>query len=254
MSNLPLTKSEEDQLKLFQKMTASNSFNTTQLEQDVTRSPQTGRIVKGPDGADDQLIVTFSTRQVPSAYLTVLNEGVPSYIDMDFITIFNPQELNLLKLETPVTDYYQWRFPLEYKAFKDGKDVEQTGTPLKQWNQLQPGQIDELKTYGIVTVEQIAGLSESSGGSLKPYARLSQKAKNFLESISGQVADAKIDKKISAERDSHKAELEAMKAQIDALVKLVAANAPKVEESIDEVEAKPKMRFGKPIKPKSTEE
>jgi hypothetical protein len=250
-----VTQEDKDQIALFRKMNEIDIFDSAALEQDVTRNPSTGRILKGPDGADDQLIVTFSTRQVPSKRLTVINDGIPSYIDMDFITIFNPSELNLLKLEVPVTDYYKWRFPVEYKAFKAGKDIAESGTALNKWNALQPGQIEELKRYGITAVEQIGQLSDTTQGSLKPYARMAQKARNFLESIGEGVANEKLESKIQANNASRDAELDALKAQVNALIKLVASNQQKehTEEKTVEAEEKPKMRFGKPIKPKTTE-
>jgi hypothetical protein len=177
-------------------------------------------------------------------------------VDIEHIKIYNVNENpRLTQIHTPVTDYYKWRFPREYAAFKAGKTLERDGTPLIDWKELSAGNIKELNQLGVVVVEQIAALSDTTTGSLRPYARLRDKAKAFLDSRKDVNAEADLDKKIGAETAKRDAEIEALKAQVEALVKLVSATAPKVEEddSEEEEDEKPKMRFGKPIKPKNEE-
>jgi len=182
------------------------------------RDPRTGRFMQHEDyGPDTKLNVTFTSEPVFSKKETYLAGGVPKYVDMDFITINIPGNRDLV-VHTPVTDFYQWRFPLEYEAFKRGKEAAVVGTPLEMWPALQPSQVAELKHQGVRTVEQLATLSDSSSGVLRGFYALKNKAQQFLDDAKDKNATAVVRAQLDEQEQRHKAELKAMEDRFAAML------------------------------------
>ncbi|MEF8758316.1 MAG: hypothetical protein V5B36_00890 [Candidatus Accumulibacter sp. UW25] len=193
-------------------------------EEDVIRDRYTGRIVKGPDGPDTGLNVVFSTEACLSKLKTWENGGVPQYVDMDFITITPPGLEMTFTVHRPVTDYDQWRFPVEYKAWKDGQGAILVGTPLAIWPIMTPSQIKELEVVGIRTVEQVAQLSDSVQG-IRSAAKLRQAAKDFLEQAHNTAAQGLLQQQLEESKAEHAAQIAALQAQVAELVKINAAQS-----------------------------
>jgi hypothetical protein len=192
-------------------------------EQRGIRDPRTGRFVQHADyGEDTKLNVQFSTEPVFSKKETYLAGGVAKYVDMDFITITVPGNRDLV-IHTPVTDFYQWRFPHEYEAFKRGKEASIVGTPLDLWPAMQPSQIAELKHQGIRTVEQLASLSDSASGVLRGFYALKHKAQQFLDDAKDKNAAAVVRAQMEEQEARHKAELKAVEDRVAAMLAEVVA-------------------------------
>jgi hypothetical protein len=192
-------------------------------ESEVTRDPITGRILTGPDKADDKLQVTFSTEATYSKLKTWEAGGVPKYVDMDFVTIVAPGMGKYFTIHRPVTDHDIFRFGKEYAAFKKGQGELISGTPLALWPVMTPSHIKELEYNGVRTVEQLAGLSDSVTG-IAGIQKLKQQAAEFLK-LAKEIADqgqlqAQMNE-LSKERD---AEVAALKAQVE---QLINAKAPR---------------------------
>lgn len=182
------------------------------------RDPRTGRLMKHTDYGDDVgLNVKFSVESVFSKRETYFAGGVPKYVDMDFITITVPGNRDLI-VHAPVTDFYEWRFPLEYAQFKQGQSAVVTGTPLDLWPAMQPAQIAELKHQGIRTVEQLAELSDSSSGVLRGFYAMKHKAKQFLEDAKDKNSTAVVRVQMEEQEARHKAELKAMEDRFAAML------------------------------------
>lgn len=198
------------------------------FESDETRGirdPRTGRFTSHSDyGEDTKLNVHFTTQPVLSKKETYLAGGVPKYVDMDFITITVPGNRDL-EIHTPVTDFYEWRFPLEYEAFKRGQAAAVIGTPLDMWPALQPSQVAELKHQGIRTVEQLASLSDSVSGSLRGFYAMKHKAQQFLDDSKDKNAAAVVRAQMDEQDARHKADIKAMEDRFEAM--LAAAMAGK---------------------------
>jgi hypothetical protein len=193
--------------------------DTTQI-----RHPATGRIIGGNgfDGPDDQLNVEFSTEAVFNKLLTYRAGGVPKYVDMDFITISTPGD-NKVTVHTPVTEYHQWRFPVEYANFKKGQGELLAGTPLALWPLLTQSQIREMTNLGVRTVEQIANMSDSNAGAFSGFYGLKTKAKQFLELAGDKAAQGKLQAELDVRDTVHKNEIASMKAQLDQLMQIMMA-------------------------------
>lgn len=205
----------------------SEGSRFAEQEAELTRDPRTGRIIT--DGLrDDALIVSFTTDKVFSKVETYKNGGDPTYVDMDFITITVPGDRDNT-VHTPVTDYYQWRFPKEYAAFKQGKDGIINGTPLADWTEVSPSQVKELSFHGITTVEQIANLSDSVSGALRAFHKMKAKAKVFLEHRNKVAATTEVQTLLAEQAQQHATEMAEMKAKLDALMALVEGNAKAVK-------------------------
>lgn len=182
------------------------------------RDPRTGRFTQHSDfGADDKLNVKFTTEPVFSKKETFLAGGVHKYVDMEFVTITVPGNRDLM-VHAPATDFYQWRFPFEYAAFKRGQDAAVTGTPLEIWAALNPSQIQELKYHGIRTIEQIATLSDSSSGVMRGFYSLKHKAQQFLDEAKDAAANGALRAQLEEQQARHASEMQAMEERLMAVM------------------------------------
>ena len=85
-----------------------------------------------------------------------------------------------------------------------------SGTPLEAWPILTSKQVAELKALDIVTVEQIAEMSERNRGVLGSEGRkLIAKAKTYIE----QARDAAPLNKLAADNEALRQELARLKAE-----------------------------------------
>lgn len=98
-----------------------------------------------------------------------------------------------------------------YEAWKAGNEIPENGTPLAAWSGVTPEQAEQLKKYGINTVELVATMSESTLTKLRwPDARkLPQLASEWLASKD----KVDTDKKLQAAEDKIKA-MEEMLAEM----------------------------------------
>jgi hypothetical protein len=215
---------------------ANFSNGASRFEEDEkrgVRDQRTGRFIQHADyGADTKLNVQFSVEPVLSKLETYLAGGIPKYVDMDFITITIPGD-NGLVIHTPVTDFYEWRFPNEYENFKKGQDAAVTGTPLSLWPAMQPAQIAELKHHGIRTIEQLAELSDSSAGVMRGFYQMKTKAKQFLEDAKDKNATAVVRVQMEEQAERHAAEMKAMEDRFTAMLAQVIPKEKKAKPSED---------------------
>jgi hypothetical protein len=233
----PLTAEEIAQLS-----TLEEGGPFASLEQEVRRNPSTGRIIEGPDGPDDKLFVAFSLEPRFSKVDTV-RAGAPKYRDTEMITIYMPGQVNNLTVHTEVTEYYKWRFPMEYQAFKSKHNASVVGIPLIHWPEVSPALLKELEYHGIRTVEQVAGLPDNLTGELRGFRGLKAKAQAFLENAQESAAKQELEKRLKEQEGQFKAELDAMRAQIESLLALKALSVD-VDEDEEESEAEGKVKKG----------
>lgn len=79
-----------------------------------------------------------------------------------------------------------------YRAWKEGQDVPETGTPLAAWAALSPEQVAHLRLRGIKTVEDVRDMSESLFPHI-PFPNVRQLpalAAKFLDGRDKAAADA----------------------------------------------------------------
>lgn len=196
------------------------------------RDHRTGRIVDGGDGPDNLLNVSFMLMPVLNR-LATHRAGKPQFTDVEMIVISAPGEVPGTTIAR-VDDYYKWRFPLDYETFKKGQGELLTGTPLSVWPALGPSEIKMLEQVGVRTVEQLAGLSDTHSASIRGFHSLKAKAAQFLSAANDKAAAGAL-----------QAELDAMKAQMAEMMKLVQAKAePAVEVETAQEEATSKKKYG----------
>lgn len=139
---------------------------------------------------------------------------------IDYIKIFVPGDKNTV-IDTPVTPEYQIRFKEKYEAFKAGKEMAPSGTPLEMWPQMTVTQVAELKAMNVSTVEQLADMPDQLAQKIMGSHSLRQKAKAFLEASLSDAANTKL----QAELEKRDNEIQLLKSQMQQI--MAAQAAPK---------------------------
>ena len=140
-------------------------------------------------------------------------QGRPIYEDVPFIRMQFPGDKTKI-VDRPVKEDDKFRFPQQWENFRKTGENVSSGTPLKEWPILTRSQIQELSTFGIHTVEQLAATVDSNMNFLGARELIS-KAKLWLDKAKG---GAEVEK-VAAENAALKADLAAMKEQIKELGK-----------------------------------
>ena len=165
---------------------------------------------------DSKLYVQFYVRPVMNNFRSS-EEGRPIYEEKEYIRIIVPGD-SKTTVDCPVTDEFRMRFQNQYDKFKRGLAQAVEGTPLEMWPVITRSQVEELKHFRVRTVEDLAGLADSSVQNFMGLVSLKNKAKAFLEAASGN-GGAKF-----------QAAIEQKDAQIATLEKMVRDQSEKIEQ------------------------
>ena len=140
----------------------------------------------GGGNPDDILLVKFTIE--PQKNVTrSLEEGRPIFEDKEWISIMAPGSRNEVRREARMQD--KDRFPRHYAAFKNRQDQQvNEGTPLSEWPGATRSQVEEMKFWNIVTVEQLAGVADSTMGQVRGLVTLKQSAIKYLDASKGNAA------------------------------------------------------------------
>jgi hypothetical protein len=128
----------------------------------------------------------------------------------------------------------------QYKAFCEGEEVPEDGTPLRSWPQISKGQVAACTSIHLRTVEDLAAANEEAINRLGMGGRaLKQAAQAWLAAARGQGAAAAQITALQTEKDALVARNVALEARIARLEALAgAAVAPALrEESSDTISA-----------------
>lgn len=117
--------------------------------------------------------------------------------DVPYIKIIQPGESRLSVYDQPATDEDVARFPRQWQAFKAGQDQGVQGSPLSLLFPDNPAVVDNLKTIGIRTIEQLGECNDTAiqnigmGGrqwveKAKAYLAAADKGKDF-HNLSGRL-------------------------------------------------------------------
>lgn len=108
-------------------------------------------------GDDSRLVVYFYVKSVRSVAKSS-GSGMPIHEDQIFVTMHPPGErLNIV--DRPATEADKHRFPVQWSKFIQKAQQVPDGTPIDLLFPNNPSIADNLKTYGIQTVQQLANLS-----------------------------------------------------------------------------------------------
>lgn len=117
-----------------------------------------------------------------------------------------------------------------YNAWKSGQEEPIEGTPLSVWPGVKPWDTDKLKTLGIRTVEQVAGMNDADCDRFGMGSRaIVAKARQFVANKPSAEATARV---VTLEQDNEtlKKQLEVMQAQIAELATKRGPGRPRKEE------------------------
>lgn len=178
---------------------------------------------------DKRLMVSFRKVAVMSP-LKSSQAGRAVYDEIDYITIRTPGN-QLSVIEAPVTENnYQYRFQDRYQRWLTTQSNVESGTPLESFPYLlhKVGMLAELKAINVVTVEQLANISDTGIQGFMGGRELRKRAKEWLDTTTG--TDAQLSK-MAKENSDMQQQMLAMKTQMDALLDAKSNNKPILAET-----------------------
>lgn len=128
---------------------------------------------------DAKLFVTFFLHPREDKEKTA-TEGRPMFKDEEYVRIMVPGDKDNVVIR-PARDLDKQRFAKQYAAFQQGEGEIHEGTPLKAWPMMTRGQVEEMKFFGVYTVEQLADLADVHVGKFMALGNLKIQAQAFLQ-------------------------------------------------------------------------
>ena len=156
----------------------------------------------GAEHADDKkLWVKFEVRAVKNEFKSN-KEGRPIFDEVEYIHIIVPGSRDILI--TPLDDQYKRRFAERYTKWKatERKEMELEGTILAEVPWMTKGTIAELNASNVMTVEQLAEMSDSNAMKFLGNFKLRERAKLFLEAARGEAPALRLQQELE-QRDLH---------------------------------------------------
>ena len=137
-------------------------------------------ITQQTHGLDKQLYVQFFKHAELNSFRT-RQEGRKIFEECVYIRILAPAN-RLLIIERQATDEDKLRFVKQYTQFLDKGESLQEGTPLSEFPGLTPAQVLEMRHLKVETVEQLAGIPDTTAQLLGTGGQdLKQRAMKFLD-------------------------------------------------------------------------
>lgn len=131
-------------------------------------------------GRDDKLLVEFVSRPVIDAAASQ-EAGREIYVRADYVRIKHPGEKD--EIFRPAHGGDRRRFKRQWEAYECGETIVPEGTPLAVLFPRNPEIVKNLEHDKIVTVEQLAGLTDTQIQNIGIGGRqFTDKAKAFLTS------------------------------------------------------------------------
>lgn len=175
---------------------------------------------------DEHLYVQFFMYPLQDKAKT-LEEGRPIFVDTEFVKIMVPGDKeNIVTREVRESD--KNRFPKQYLAFKNQEKELMEGTPLGKWSYVTAAQVEELKYFGILTVEQLANVSDGNAQKFMGINLLKRRAQEYLDASAEEAPVVQLQDEL-AKRDSQIEEQQSVIADLQ-------TRLSKLEESEDEDE------------------
>jgi predicted phage-related endonuclease len=175
---------------------------------------QNGQMMK--EGDDSRLLSRFYKQAVKNEHKSTA-EGRPVFDEVVFVSIIIPGDKHT-KVERKARDEDKERFPNAWARFQNNETAATSGTPLEEWPRVSVSQVAELKAMNIMTVEHIAGLSDSICQKMMGLDRLRTEAKAYIAAAKDQAHAQKL-----------AAELEQRDEKIASLQETVATLAAKLD-------------------------
>lgn len=110
-----------------------------------------------------------------------------------------------------VTDEHKERWPKEYEAFKMGAELALNGTPLEEWAILNKAMVLELKSMHILTIEDVANLSDLAVQRIgRGGYSLRERAQAFLD----QDKEQELVTRLTAQDEKQQEEISLLRRQV----------------------------------------
>ncbi len=161
---------------------------------------------ENPEKGDRTLNVRFFYEELKDEAASV-NEARPVFKSVEMCEIRYGDKDNVVcdRVKYMKPDPRQ-RFPVQYARFKAGEATQVVGTLLRQWGLIASTDAKSYEAIGILTVEQLAALSDQNAQQVRGAIADRQKARDFLAMAQGQ-----------APLSQARAEIEALKERLAAL-------------------------------------
>lgn len=171
---------------------------------------------------DKRLFVQFYMEPVKNAVKSAA-EGRPIFDEVPMVKIITPGSRDVMV--TRANAQYQQRFPRQWEAFQ--RNIAQTvdGTPLEQVPFLTVSQVAELKALNVLSLEQLAGLSDAVLHRFMGAQKMKQQAQTYLDAAKSAAPMTQL----MAELEKRDAQIAALQQQVEQLVaaKKATAEPPK---------------------------
>lgn len=134
------------------------------------------------------LFARFYMHPVQNAAKT-LAQGRPIFDETEYVAIMVPGDKASI-VERPVRLGIQpgadnVKFSVEYNLFKQQKNQQVSGTPLKEFPPISRSQVRELEHFHVRTVEQLAELSDTHAQKFMGLNSLRELARRFIQHAEG---------------------------------------------------------------------
>lgn len=144
-------------------------------------------------------------------------EGRAIFRDVTMVEIRVPGESDAIR--RPVREFDKQQYPRIWAAFEASQSQEAVeGFPLAEWSGVTRAQAEELKFFGVRTVEQFAEMPDTAVQRVGPYMQLRQAARDWLKQAKG-----------ASEVNKLRSENNDLKARLTALEEIVSRQTAEIE-------------------------
>lgn len=151
-------------------------------------------------------------------------QGVPIYDAVDFMKVYHPGEPSNI-YNQPVRDQDKFVYRKQWEAYESGRADDVTGTPLNVLFPNNPELVSHLQALRIMSVQQLAGLTDTGLQQVQFGMELKNKARAYLDvAEKGKEFHAQ-----NTKIEEQQLQINELTAKINELVgaQLLAAPAPK---------------------------
>ncbi len=150
-----------------------------EADYDITEQAMLGSESNARFAGDSKLFVVFFNHPRKDEAKT-LEEGRPMFKDEVYCRIMVPGDKDSI-IVRPARDMDKQRFAKQFAAFEQGEGEIHEGTPLKAWPMITRAQCEELKFFGVYTVEALADLADVHVQKFMGVGMLKQQAQAFIQ-------------------------------------------------------------------------
>lgn len=179
-------------------------------------------------GNDKHLVVIFYMKSVPNP-LKSAAAGVRFHDAVPYVRIHAPGERDQI-IDRPVKDEDKVRFAARWREFEAGREQVSDGIPIDMLFPTHPQIADNLRSYGVHTVEQCANMSAHALDSIGMGAQdYKNRAKDYMEAASAGANYHKFTTEMDALRRENarlKADIATLSAQFGAVMQTIKQGVP----------------------------